>query len=61
VLVTDVLSAVAAASRVFAAFFALQCLIALVLASRRKRWGQTVAIVLIGSAMLAIAIFGVSS
>ncbi|WP_254522667.1 hypothetical protein [Natrinema caseinilyticum] len=61
VLVTDVLTAVAAASRVFAVFFAIQCLIALILAVRDKQWVQTVGITLVGLAMVSIAIFGISS
>lgn len=61
VLVTDVLSAVAAASRVFAVFFALQCLIALGLAGRHKEWPQLIGIGVVGVAMLLIAIFGTSS
>ncbi|KAB1186971.1 MULTISPECIES: hypothetical protein [Haloferax] len=58
VLVTDVLSAVAIASRVFAAFFAIQCVIALVVASRENEWARFVGIGLVGLAMLTIAIFG---
>ena len=61
VLVTDVLTAVAAASRVFAVFFTLQCLIALVLAGRHRQWRQAVGIILVGLAMIAIAIFGLST
>lgn len=61
VLVTDVFSAVAAASRVFALFFALQCLLALVLARRYNEWPQFVGIALVGIAMLLIAVFGISS
>ncbi|KTG29391.1 hypothetical protein [Haloferax profundi] len=58
VLVTDVLSAVAVASRVFAAFFAVQCLIALVMASRENQMVRFVGTGLVGLAMLIIAIFG---
>ncbi|KAB1192712.1 hypothetical protein GJR96_04350 [Haloferax sp. MBLA0076] len=58
VLVTDVLSAVAIASRVFAAFFTIQCVIALVMASRNNQWTRFVGIGLVGLAMLTIAIFG---
>lgn len=61
VLVTDVLTAVAMASRVFAVFFAIQCLMALILAARDKQWPQAVGITLVGLAMAAIAIFGISS
>ncbi|MBW4935950.1 hypothetical protein [Marinobacter sp. F4206] len=61
VLVTDVLSAVAAASRVFAVFFALQCLIALLLAGRHKEWPKFAGILAVGLAMVIIAIFGISS
>ncbi|MFC7096148.1 hypothetical protein [Halobaculum marinum] len=61
VLVTDVLAAVAVASRVFAVFFALQCVIAVIVASRSKQWLHVVGIVLVGLAMVTIAIFGVSS
>ncbi|EMA50645.1 hypothetical protein [Halococcus salifodinae] len=61
VLVTDVLTAVATASRVFAVFFTLQCLIALILASRHEHWKQAVGIILVGLAMVVIAIFGLST
>lgn len=61
VLVTDVLSAVAAASRVFATFYVVQCLIALVLARRHKQWRSGVAIALVGIGMAAVAVFGISS
>lgn len=61
VLVTDVLSAVAAASRVFATFYVVQCLIALVLARRNKQWRSGVAIALVGIGMAAVAVFGISS
>ncbi|WP_049903052.1 hypothetical protein [Halococcus agarilyticus] len=61
VLVTDVLTAVAAASRVFAIFFTLQCLIALVLANRHDHRRQAVGIILVGLAMVIIAIFGLAT
>jgi hypothetical protein len=61
VLFTDVNTAVAAASRVFAAFFTIQCVIALILAVRVKKWGQAVGITLVGLAMLSITIFGLST
>ncbi|WP_440988380.1 hypothetical protein [Haloarchaeobius baliensis] len=61
VLVTDVLSAVAVASRVFAAFFTLQCSIGLILAVRDENWPRAVGITLVGIAMLTIAIFGLPS
>lgn len=61
VLVTDVLSAVAVASRVFAAFFTLQCLIALLLARQDKQWTRVAKIAVVGLAMLTIALFGLPS
>lgn len=61
VLVTDVLTAVAAASRVFAVFFSIQCLIALIMAVRDEKWVRVVGITLVGLAMVTIAIFGISS
>lgn len=61
VLVTDVLSAVAAASRVFAVYYVLQCVIAIVLARRHEQWRSATAIALVGLAMVAVAVFGLSS
>ena len=61
VLVTDVLTAVAAASRVFAVFYVMQCLIALIMAGRRGQWTHVVGVLAVGLAMVAIAIFGLSS
>lgn len=61
VLATDVLTAVAAASRVFAVFYVMQCLIALIMAGRRRQWTHVVGILAVGLAMVVIAIFGLSS
>lgn len=61
VLATDVLTAVAAASRVFAVFYVIQCLIALAVARQRRQWPHVVGILSVGLAMVAIAIFGLSS
>lgn len=65
VLVTDVTSAVAAASRVFAAYYTLQCALAVLVAGRRrkrrKRRNQRIGAILVGLAMLSITIFGISS
>jgi hypothetical protein len=52
---------VAAASRVFAVFYVIQCLIALIMARRRRQWPRVVGILAVGLAMLVIAIFGLSS
>jgi hypothetical protein len=61
VIATDVLTSVAAASRVFAVFYVIQCLIALIMARRRRQWPRVVGILAVGLAMLVIAIFGLSS
>ncbi len=58
VLLTDVVSAVALASRVFAAYFLLQAFIAGRLAWRARRWPWVTFFAAIGAAMAVIAIFG---
>ena len=58
VLLTDVTSAVALASRVFAFYFMLQAFIAGRLAWRAKSWGWVVFFTGIGLAMATISIFG---
>lgn len=61
VLLTDVNSVVALASRVFAAYFLLQAVIAGRLAMRRREWARVAFFSAIGLAMATIAIFGISS
>ncbi|KYH24209.1 hypothetical protein HAPAU_36800 [Halalkalicoccus paucihalophilus] len=61
VLSMDVFTVVAAASRMFAAYYALQCLIALIIAGRRRQWTHFVGFTAVGLAMVAIAIFGLST
>jgi hypothetical protein len=59
VLLTDVTSAVALASRVFAIYFLLQAFIAGRLAWRARQWAWVAFFTGIGAAMAAIAIFGI--
>ncbi len=61
VLLTDVTSAVALASRVFAAYFLLQAFIAGRLAWRAKRWAWVALFAAIGVAMAVIAVFGIAT
>jgi hypothetical protein len=61
VLLTDVSSAVALASRVFAAYYLLQALIAGRLAWRAERWGWVAFFTGIGLAMAVVAVFGLPS
>lgn len=58
VLLTDVTAAVALASRVFAVYYLLQALIAQRLAWRARRWGPVAFFTGVGSAMAAVAVFG---
>jgi hypothetical protein len=59
VLLTDVTSVVALASRVFAAYFLVQAVIAGWLAVRRREWAWVAFFVAIGIAMAVIAVFGI--
>jgi hypothetical protein len=61
VVLTDVTAAVALASRVFAAYYLLQALIAAQLARRAGRWGWVVFFTGIGLAMAVVAVFGIPS
>jgi hypothetical protein len=54
-----VTSAVALASRVFAAYFLLETLIAGRLAWRAKRWAWVACFAGVGVAMAVIAVFGI--
>jgi len=58
VIVTDVTDAVAIASRVFAFYFVLQALIALMLATREKSWPAIIGISAVGLSMASVTIFG---
>ncbi len=58
VLFVDVIGAVSIASRVFAVFFALQAMIAVVLAFRIRSWKATAGFVIVALIMMSIAIFG---
>lgn len=60
-LLTDVASVVALASRVFAAYYLLQALIAGRLAWRAERWGWVALFTGIGLAMAVVAVFGIPS
>ncbi len=57
-LLTDINQAVALASRVFAVYFVLQALIALLLARRAKNWGGVAGFLAIMLAMGTVAVFG---
>jgi len=59
VLLTEVTSAVALASRVFAAYFLLQALIAGRLAWRARRWAWVAFFAGVGVAMGVVAVFGI--
>lgn len=59
VLFTNVTSAVAVASRVFAFYFLLQASIAIVLAKRLGAWGKVFGFVLVGLVMAVIMVFGI--
>ncbi len=59
VLLTDVALVVALASRVFAAYYLLQALIAGRLAWRAERWGWVALFTGIGLAMAVVAVFGI--
>jgi len=61
VLLTDVTSAVALASRVFALYYLLQAYIAGRLAWRAKKWGWVAFFIGLGLAMGAGAVFGIPS
>ncbi len=61
VLLTDVTSAVALASRVFAVYYLLQAYIAGRLAWRARKWGWVAFFIALGVAMGAVAIFGIPS
>jgi hypothetical protein len=56
-IMADIAQAVSLASRVFAAYFLLQALIAGVLAWRKRSWAAVTAFVAIGAAMATIAVF----
>jgi hypothetical protein len=58
VILTDVSVAVNLASRVFAAYFLTQALLAGILARRAKNWWAVAGFTLIGLAMATIMIFG---
>lgn len=59
VLLSDVASVVALASRVFAAYYLLQAVIAGRLAWRARRWGWVALFTGIGLAMAVIAVLGI--
>ncbi|MGH3481357.1 MAG: hypothetical protein ACRDQD_31640 [Nocardioidaceae bacterium] len=61
VLITDVTAAVALASRVFAAYYLLQALIAARLAWRAEKWGSVGLFTGVGLVMAAVAVFGIPS
>ena len=61
VLLTDVTSAVALASRVFAVYYLLQAFIAGRLAGRAKKWGWVAFFTGIGLAMAVVAVLGLPS
>ncbi len=61
VLLTEVASVVALASRVFAAYYLLQAVIAGRLAWRARRWGRVALFTGIGLAMVVVAVFGIPS
>ena len=58
VLLVDVNVAVNLASRVFAAYFIIQALLAGLLASRKKKWAALAGFVAIGLAMADVLVFG---
>jgi hypothetical protein len=59
VLLSDVASVVALASRVFAAYYLLQAVIAGRLAWRTRRWGWVALFTGIGLAMAVVAVLGI--
>jgi hypothetical protein len=58
VIFTDVVEAVAIASRVFALYFVLQSIIAVMLAWRAKQWTAVAGISTVGLVMCAVTVFG---
>ncbi|MCJ7782118.1 MAG: hypothetical protein MUQ27_14970, partial [Acidimicrobiia bacterium] len=58
VIFTNVTSAVAIASRVFALYFVIQAILAIMLASRAKAWLPVAGFSAIGLVMAAITVFG---
>ncbi len=58
VVFTNVTSAVAIASRVFALYFVLQAIIAIVLSYRKRQWGWLAVFVGVAAIMAVITIFG---
>ncbi len=58
VVFTDVTAAVAIASRVFAVYFVLQSIIAVMLARRAKAWPALAGATIVGAMMAVIAVFG---
>ena len=56
----DITEAVALASRVFAAYFVLQAVIAWILARRAQNWAAVAGFTAIALAMGTITIFGIS-
>ena len=58
VIFTNVTSAVAIASRVFALYFVIQSVLAVLLASRAKAWLPVVGFTVIGLVMASITVFG---
>ena len=61
VLFSDIMSALSAASRVFAGYFVLQCLLAIRVAWGKKEWLRIVAFTGVMMVMAGIAIFGMST
>lgn len=59
VVFTDVTSAVAIASRVFALYFVLQAIIAITISYRKREWGQLAVFTGVALVMGFIAIFGI--
>lgn len=58
VIFTDVSLAVNLASRVFAAYFTIQALLAGILARRNRNWWAVAGFILVGLAMATILVFG---
>ena len=58
VIFVDVNVAVNLASRVFAAYFTIQAVLAMILAFRKKNWGAVAGFVGLTLVMLAVAVFG---
>lgn len=57
-ILVDVAQAVTLASRIFAAYFATQALIAVILARRNQNWAAVAGFTAVGAAMLTVMIFG---